>query len=965
MALLLLLALAQDPPIRVPDGWTVERAVKPGLVDRPIMAGFDERGRLYVADSAGVNLRFDKLMENPPHRLVRLEDADADGVFETGVVFADKLTFPMGVLAHRGFVYVASPPSLWRFRDVDGDGKADERTELVTKFGSIGNAADVHGPFLGPEGRLWWTDGRHGHNIKRSDGVLMAGKAARVFRCRPDGNDVEVVCGGGMDNPVELDFTDEGEPLVSADLFRSGPRVDSIFYAIEGGVFPYHEVLREFKRTGELLPSVVDLGWVAPSGIRRSRTDGAWYTAQFNTHKLQRHVIERDGAGFRGRNEDFLTCEHPDFHPTDVVEDADGSLLLLDTGGWFRIGCPTSQVDKPNVLGGIWRLRRKDAPRVDDPRGLKLDASAPKAAWLDDPRFAVREMAIDVLPDAPLDGPTPRARRNAVWARTRGGRSVRPALADPDPSVRQAAARACGLERDREATASLIRLLEDPSPPVRREAATALGRLGTKDAVGPLLDALPGADRFLDHALIFALLTIGDDDALRAALRREPAVRRGALIALDQRDALAREELTPCLDPSSPALMQSALWVLSHRPAWSGEIAGLLRGWLAGPPREEIRGAVAAFARDPAVQDLVARALRSPETRPDTRVLLLESLAQAPLDRLPATWTAELRWALDSPEPAVVRQAVATLKATAILEYSAALLDLARDAGRDEELRVEAAAAARPTSLDEPLLRLLLGAVSPAKPALLRMSAALALGHAATPESLLPTLASAGPMELPRLLAAFERSKNALTGRKLLAALEKSSALESLPADVVRRALAAQPDEVRAAAAPLLKRLEGDVDAQRARLAELEPLLAGGDAARGRDVFNGRTAACTSCHAVGPIGGRVGPDLTKIGGIRAPKDLLESIVFPSLSFVRGYEPAAIRTKDGSVLDGVVVRESADAVTLVQADRTERRVPRASIAELRQGRLSIMPQGLDRQLSAQELRDLVAYLVSLR
>ena len=128
--LLLAVLCLQDPPIRVPEGWAVEKAAGPPLVERPIMAGFDDRGRLYVADSSGVNLRFDKLMEAPPHRIVRLDDADGDGRFDRSVVFAERITFPMGSLWHAGALYVCAPPSVWRFRDADDDGVADERVEL-------------------------------------------------------------------------------------------------------------------------------------------------------------------------------------------------------------------------------------------------------------------------------------------------------------------------------------------------------------------------------------------------------------------------------------------------------------------------------------------------------------------------------------------------------------------------------------------------------------------------------------------------------------------------------------------------------------------------------------------------------------------------------------------------------------------------------------------------------------------
>jgi hypothetical protein len=101
--------------------------------------------------------------------------------------------------------------------DLNDDGVADERQLMVSKFGYTGNAADVHGCFLGPDGRIYWCEGRHGHEITDKDGQLVSkGKAARVFSCKTDGSDVQVFAGGGMDNPVEVDWTEEGEMLGTA-----------------------------------------------------------------------------------------------------------------------------------------------------------------------------------------------------------------------------------------------------------------------------------------------------------------------------------------------------------------------------------------------------------------------------------------------------------------------------------------------------------------------------------------------------------------------------------------------------------------------------------------------------------------------------------------------------------------------------------------------------------------------------
>src|SRR5215831_17791848 len=150
LAVVLLLG-AQDPPgpdgppLQVPEGFVIERVAGPGLVERPIMACFDDQGRLYVTDSAGVNLKGSELLKDPPHRIRLLEDTDGDGTFDKSKVFADKLVFPQGLLWHDGSVYTTSPPSFWKLEDTKGDGVCDKRTELVTGFANTGVADDAHG----------------------------------------------------------------------------------------------------------------------------------------------------------------------------------------------------------------------------------------------------------------------------------------------------------------------------------------------------------------------------------------------------------------------------------------------------------------------------------------------------------------------------------------------------------------------------------------------------------------------------------------------------------------------------------------------------------------------------------------------------------------------------------------------------------------------------------------------------
>jgi putative membrane-bound dehydrogenase-like protein len=976
-----------------------------------MFACFDDHGRLYVVDSAGVNLLPDELSKNPPHRIRLLEDSRGEGCFDKSTVFADKLTYPQGVLWHDGAVYTSSPPSLWRLEDTKGQDVADKREELATGFTFTKWADDLHGPFLGPDGRVYWTSGRYAHAVKRPGGeVLVKGDGPRILRCRPDGRDVESFC-SGIGNPVEVAFTPEGELFAVGTFANRGPaRDDVVFHCVYGGVYPILDrdinALQGIHHTGEPLPVLVHFGVVAPSGLMRYRDSalGADYqdnlfSALFGARAVRRHILKRDGATFQAQTEDFLVAQTDNFHPTDVLEDADGSLLIVDTGNWYNL-CPSSQVGKTPVKGGIYRLRRTGSTPVKDPRGraLQWDKLSPHEliGLLDDARFAVRDQAVEQLAkqgapalpelkEAVVKGPSVRTRRNAVWALTRiDGKeardALRPALKDDDASVRQAAVHSAGLHRDTRALPRLMELAKTDTPPVRREAATALGRIHDKDAVPALLEELNTTpDRFREHSLIDALIRIADRTAMVDALRdSRPAVRRGGLITLDQMAGgkLSREMVTPLLDPAQPIVRDEALHVLARHREWAKEMTDIFRRWLLddkadGQRPEDLQRLLIAYCHDTVVQELIARALRREKLPSDTRLLLLETIAQAPLDKLPVTWVAELRWALDHTDERIVRQAVAILRAAGVADCDHVLLRLAADDSRTAELRAEALAAATPRTdhLEPSQFEFLEKSLDKDKSPLLRLMAASALGQAKLDDNqlkaLTKTVAAAGPLEVPKLLPAFERTGNSEVGKALLAALTKAPGLQTLNVDILNRTLKRYPEEVKKASVDLRKKLTPDSEKQAARLDELKPLLAKGDHERGREIFFGKKAICATCHTVQSQGGRIGPDLTKIAATRSGPDLLEAVVFPSASFARGYEPYRITMRNGKVHDGIIGRETPEAIHLVTTDRSEIRLARSAIDTIEPSKVSIMPQGLDTQLTKQELADLLAFLQSLK
>jgi putative heme-binding domain-containing protein len=149
--------------------------------------------------------------------------------------------------------------------------------------------------------------------------------------------------------------------------------------------------------------------------------------------------------------------------------------------------------------------------------------------------------------------------------------------------------------------------------------------------------------------------------------------------------------------------------------------------------------------------------------------------------------------------------------------------------------------------------------------------------------------------------------------------------------------------------------------AERERLMQ-QALNRPGDADRGRAVFfNLEKSQCLKCHRVRDEGGRVGPDLTGVGGRFARAYLIESVLEPSRTIAPSFETLAVALNDGRVITGVRTSETATALTLADADARPHVIARGDIEALRPQPTSLMPDGLEKQLTPDEFVDLIAFL----
>jgi putative membrane-bound dehydrogenase-like protein len=996
--------------LKVPEGFEVTTAVTPGLTAYPMFITFDDRGRMYVAESTGKDLSGKEMAAAPECRILRLVDTEGDGIFDSRTIFATELSLPMGVLWHQGALFVASPPDLLRFDDASGDGVADQRTVLLTGWNVL-NTASLHGPFPGPDGLLYLTHGRHGYKIATHEGPVLEGMAARIWRCRPDGTRLQRFAGGGFDNPVELIFTKTGQMLGTMTYFTDphhGQR-DALMHWVWGGVYPKpHEVTAELLQTGPLMPVMTKFARIAPAGFLQYEGDGfgaayrgALFSAQFNPHRIQVHRTAESGSTYTTEDADFLTTTDPDFYPTDILQDADGSLLMCDTGAWYVDACPISRVAKPEIKGSIYRIRKTGSPPMGDGWGRKIkwETAGPEelTRLLSDARFRVRERASHelvargnaagpALETAVASSRDAETRRAAVWALFQISEespvdSIRAALRDSSVEVRIAAIQALGQLHDSGAVPGILERLSSENAAERREAATALGMIRDPATVPALLRASANAaDRFEEHALIYALIEIGDRKTLLSALGKAEAGPAGeaALIALDQlrEPLLIVDHAIPFLESASARARQAGLWVASHHPDWSGPVLQIVDSNLRRHAGEPATTAMAkeiltAYAGTADGQSFIASRVTNAQNSATLRVLLLDIIDGAAAANPLGSWLDALTTCLGDVDESVRWRALEIVRGRRIDAMADALASIADDPAEKEKFRLAALSAMFSPGdlLAGDRLRLVLDNLAPESEPGTRQTAAALLARAKlTADAKLSVakqqLPVADALVMTAVLESFSGETDAPLGVALIDGLEENPhASDLLTAAQLDRVLQGFPPEVQSRAGKLKSKLDQRDAGLMTRFVRFEPLLGAGDVGRGRALFFGDKAACSTCHAIGNEGGTLGPDLTTIGLVRSGHDILESIMFPSASMVADYQPFNVEAR-GELLNGIVARETPESITLRTAATETRTISRGEIRSMTPAAMSMMPEGLDSALTDEQLLDLLAFLQSL-
>lgn len=939
---------------QVAPGFRIEQVAAEPLVTDPVAVCFDEQGRLFVCEMRGYS-------ENRDERLSRvtvLEDQDGDGRYDKSTVFLDNLAWPTALFYWNGGLLVADAPDLLYVRDTDGDGRADQREHLYTGLGT-GNVQGLINSFQwGLDNRLYVSLSSTGAVLRRpqADPATALTIRGRDLAIDPRTWEVQPVSGGAQHG---LSFNDWGDRFVCSNsdhiqqilyedrylarnpyLAGPSPRRSIAADGPQADVFrtspvePWR-IVRTRLRVSGLVPGPVEGGgrpagyFTSATGITIYRGD-AWppnlkglaIVGDVGSNLVHRKRLEENGVAFLARRIDerseFVSSRDIWFRPVQFANAPDGTLYVLDM---YRevIEHPASippilkkhlDLTSGRDRGRIYRIV-PEGFRQPPPVRLAGAATSVLVAHLQHPSGWHRDTAARLLYE--------RQDRSAVpLLESLAGTS-------PWPLARLHALYALdGMQALGEAT--LLPRLADEHPRVREHAVKLAEKLARSSS-----------------AIAQRLIQMHDDPALR--VRYQLAFSLGELPSSPQRDAalvaIVRRDLD---DPYVRLAVLSAL----------GEGAGRVLAMLAADEqvsasragRELVASLAAQIGRQQRPEDVeavVAAVRKLADERSPLAALILERLAARP----------------GTPLAARLEEATGGKAQELIRTLVAAAAQRAADPSAPLPVRLAALESLRLARWEEHR-DLLTGLLDPQHPLALQAAALAtmaAMDHPGVAEAVLARLPQMGPAVKGQATDLMHsRPAWALA---LLEAVEQGR-LPSSELDPARlkllaghRQAAIRERALRLLTAAQIGRRSDVVEAYR-------PVLAmSGDPRRGREVF---TKSCASCHRLQGVGHEIGPNLAAMKA-RGPEAILLNVLDPNREVNPQYLTYAVLTTDGRQLTGILAAETATSITLQRADNATDTILRIDIEQLRSTGLSLMPEGLEKQIDQAAMADLIAYLMT--
>ena len=943
------------PEFDLAEGLEISLYARNPLLRKPIHMNFDPQGRLWIASSS----TYPQIEpgQEPEDSIIVVEDRDRDGQAETSTVFAHGLHIPTGVLPGDGGVYVAQNTLLLHLADTDGDGQADRRKVVLSGFGTEDTHHMLHTLRWGHDGQLYMNQSIYIHShIETPHGVRRLNSAG-VWHLRPQTLELEVFL-RGLCNPWGHDFDRYGQSFLT-----DGAGSHGINYGVPGAMyFTYAGAARTLKSVSPgSYPKYCGLELVYSDHFPET-WQGSAVANDFRAHRIVRFAIEEQGSGYAAQEQaELVRGRGKNFRPVDIKIGPDGALYVAD---WSNPIIQHGEVDfrdprRDKVHGRIWRITYKDRPLTPFPELMKGTNRELLEQLLSPHRF-VRQQAQRVLTE----------RGTAIlpqlhqWAATLNAEDdllqalwmyqaidvpqfelLTRLLETKDGRIRAAAVRTLRFWQNRTPNGRqlLTARLADEHPRVRLEAIRALAQNPDLATPGSLLEVLDRPmDRFLEYALWLSLNELTDQwlEAIDRGLWNPRGRTKQLEYALQ---AIPSQQASRLLTGLLAQLRgdSNGVWIeLIGKAGGVAELETLLQ--------ELVLGRLDTAASIRAIQGL------DDATR-------LRRLAPRP----PAAATISALF--DDPDASIQAGALKLAGKWKLHAYENRFMEKAGDSRTSQAARNAAIDALSDLDSDSAFQKLQDLLVKPHSAAIrLRLAQSLvSLDLEKAIRSLLWTLNKLDREDdLRTLWQAVLRQRNA---DRLIAEALRDQTLARPAAVVGMRAVRESGRNL----TDLLLAIEkaGDLIPSGGavapeRLRELvEQTRNQGDPDRGEAVYRREELGCVLCHAIGGIGGKVGPDLTSIGA-SAPVDyLIESLLAPNEKIKEGYHSLIVETNDGEEYSGTLVREDEAELILRNALNQTVSVPKVDIARRNVGG-SLMPAGLIDGLDATQKLDLYRFLSRL-